>query len=335
MWETAVITKGGVALFNQWAAGGTLTIDSARAGSGVLPAEQLATCTDLVKEQQILQIESFATIDSGVKYKIIITPPDKHYVVNQIGIWGHLDDGESTLLALYQDEHGIDVPAMTDMPEFRYEFYALVAMDTTGDLQVNVTPSLTVSPEELEDRLTEHNADPNAHGKLMLELVPALVRQTIAQNGGVVCVEETLELKASEWKETGASGKYRYQLDVPCELSTEHHLTPVTLDEDSEDVAVSCGMRASASSFDGYIRFKAKRIPYADMHATVLLIGTSQSGSSDGSGYTLPVASPYILGGVKVQENSGLKIDREGNLAVDTPSDDDVRSGIEDTFDTP
>lgn len=165
MWDTSIITDAGVKLLQGWVTGRTLVIDGARAGSGAVPQEALKGSTALLEEKQILSIAGWTELDSGARCEIVIEGPEKGYVCNQIGLWAHLDGGESVLIALYQDERGIDVPAKNDMPEFRYTFYALIALAGTGELSVNVDPTLTVSMEALQKRLAEHNADPAAHGR--------------------------------------------------------------------------------------------------------------------------------------------------------------------------
>lgn len=154
MWETSIITSAGAKLLSGWVAGRTLTVDGARAGCGV--ADDLAERTALTDERQALSIARWEEIEGGARCEIIIDGPEEGYVANQIGLWAHLDGGESVLFAIYQDERGIDVPSKQEMPEFRYVFYALIALSGGGELQVTVDPALcgghwyhgTGSPED-------------------------------------------------------------------------------------------------------------------------------------------------------------------------------------------
>ena len=150
MWDASIITDAGMELLRGWVAGRTLTVDGAKAGSGVVPAEALAGCEALCHEEQALSLAGWEAVEGGARVEIVIQGPEKGYVANQIGLWAHLDGGESVLFALYQDERGIDVPARTEMPEFRYAFFAVIALHGSGELAVTVDPSLSVSREEFE-----------------------------------------------------------------------------------------------------------------------------------------------------------------------------------------
>lgn len=49
-------------------------------------------------------------------------------------------------------------------------------------------------------------------------------------------------------------------------------------------------------------------------------------------GPDVPVASATTVGGVKVQPGSGLSIDEEGNLTVDTPTPEETQKAIDEAF---
>lgn len=210
MWDTSAITKGGVEIFHRWAAGGnTLTIDGAMAGAGLAHADAIWDSTELVDVRSDLSIESYVPNDSGVMFQIIANPAESHYVIHQIGIWGHLNDEESSLIAVYQDEYGVDVPAKAETPEFRYEFHALIAMDTTGKLVVNVDPTLSVTLERLKDAIEEHNADPNAHEAMLAGAVGEAIKEQVQQlteSGEIVTKESVTQVVRDEIRQQGAGG---------------------------------------------------------------------------------------------------------------------------------
>ena len=64
------------------------------------------------------------------------------------------------------------------------------------------------------------------------------------------------------------------------------------------DIANKAGVVSGCETYDGYVRFFSKRIPEANIQATVILF--SKGGGSGGS----------------VGAGQGLKFDDEGNLAV-------------------
>ena len=149
MWDQAVVTNAGKALLQQWAGGGTLTIDGARAGAGAVSQLNLINQTAVTQEKQTLSIISARQVEGGTQFHVQITAPDAGYTAKQIGIYGHLDGGDSTLIALYQDESGITVPSKAEMPDFVYAFYATIQVGNTGTLSVTLDTSALVTQATL------------------------------------------------------------------------------------------------------------------------------------------------------------------------------------------
>lgn len=143
MWTNSVITNAGRAIMEQWAAGGTLTIDGANAGAGTVDISALRTQTALVNTKQALTLKSYSRSSEGVTYKAAFEAAASAYTCNQIGIFGHIGSDSSTLIALYQDSTGIQIPSKAEMPNFAYTFYAIVAGDNdSGALTVETNPGI-------------------------------------------------------------------------------------------------------------------------------------------------------------------------------------------------
>lgn len=149
MWDQAVVTNAGKALLQQWAGGGTLTIDGAKAGAGAVSQLNLINQTAVTQEKQTLSIISARQVEGGTQFHVQITAPDAGYTAKQIGIYGRLDGGDSTLIALYQDESGITVPSKAEMPDFVYAFYATIQVSNTGTLSVTLDASALVTQATL------------------------------------------------------------------------------------------------------------------------------------------------------------------------------------------
>lgn len=149
MWDQAVVTNAGKALLQQWAGGGTLTIDGAKAGAGAVSQLNLINQTAVTQEKQTLSIISAKQVEGGTQFHVQITAPDAGYTAKQIGIYGHLDSGDSTLIALYQDGSGITVPSKAEMPDFVYAFYATIQGSNTGTLSVTLDTSALVTQATL------------------------------------------------------------------------------------------------------------------------------------------------------------------------------------------
>lgn len=163
MWDDAVITNVGKTLLAQWASGGTLNIDSAAAGTGTVNASLLMAQTGLVSQKQAMSIVKSEKITGGVRLQLQLTNKgiSAQYTINQIGVWGSLDGGGTTMMAIFQDDDGVVVPAETDTPEYVFTIYAVLQMDNTGTITVTIDSSVNVSQEqfnELEQKVEELDA---------------------------------------------------------------------------------------------------------------------------------------------------------------------------------
>lgn len=164
---TGVITNAGNALLSQWASEKTLHIDSAAAGTNRVSVATLMAQTTLASQKQTASIVSGEQLAAGYKVKLQITAPDAGYNLSQYGIWGRLDDGGSTLLALFQNDRDIPIPSKDDSPDFVYTFYALLAFDNTGKLELHIDSSAVVTLETVTKMVSEAVA--TKQDKIMVE----------------------------------------------------------------------------------------------------------------------------------------------------------------------
>ena len=163
MWDDAVITNVGKTLLAQWASGGTLNIDSAAAGTGTVNASLLMAQTGLVSQKQTMSIVKSEKITGGVRLQLQLTNKgvSAQYTINQIGVWGSLDGGATTMMAIFQDDDGVVVPAEADTPEYVFTVYAVLQMDNTDTLTVTIDSSVAVSQaqfNELEQKVEDLDA---------------------------------------------------------------------------------------------------------------------------------------------------------------------------------
>lgn len=163
MWDDAVITNVGKTLLAQWAAGGTFNIDSASAGTGTVNASLLMAQTGLVAQKQAMSIVKSEKITGGVRLQLQLTNKgiSAQYTINQIGVWGSLNSGATTMMAIFQDEDGVVVPAEADTPEYVFTVYVVLQMDNTGTLTVTLDSSVAVSQAqfgELEQKVEDLDA---------------------------------------------------------------------------------------------------------------------------------------------------------------------------------
>ncbi|WP_050698010.1 hypothetical protein [Anaeromassilibacillus senegalensis] len=150
-----VVTNVGNALFSQWLVGTKLNISSAAAGTGTVPPAALLAQTALVNQKQVASIVSYERMEKGIKLKVQITAPQTGYFLNQFGLWGTLDSGTPTMVAIFQNEDSIPIPNHADSPDFVYTFYGIIAMSNTGDFSVTVDASAVVSMSTMTAAISE------------------------------------------------------------------------------------------------------------------------------------------------------------------------------------
>lgn len=157
MW-TGVVTNAGTALFAHWALGGTLSIEAARAGTGTVEADQLAGLTNVSGTSHDLSIVEYEAQDSGIEYTIELHAASSAYLAMQVGIFARLDDGDETLIAIFQagsTGEGIAVPSTSELPDFSFTFGALVEMANRSTLTVTIDPTVLVSRNQMNNAIDQ------------------------------------------------------------------------------------------------------------------------------------------------------------------------------------
>lgn len=169
---TGVITNAGQALLNAWALGGhTLTIDGATVGSGYVAAANMRLATSLSSEKDDASIVRNEEVSGGIRFKIQVGAINGDaYTAHEIGLWGHLDDEESsTLIALHQDpDSGISVPTKTEMPDFAFAIYLVHAISNDGTLTITINHDAYASVSDLDEATDELEAEITSNQVLMI-----------------------------------------------------------------------------------------------------------------------------------------------------------------------
>ena len=154
MW-TGAVTNTGVMLLKTWAAGGTLVVTGAQGASGYVNEGTLVNQAALMSPMQDLSIVSYKLTDAGVRYKIQIGPHSSEYTIRQIGLFARLNDGQNTLIAIFQDRNGMTVPSKADMPNYVFSFYGTIQMSNQGELSVVVDAEAFVTQSTMQEYVAE------------------------------------------------------------------------------------------------------------------------------------------------------------------------------------
>lgn len=152
MWNQSVVTDAGNALLIRAAAGETLEITGAKAGTGTVAEAELRSQTALREEKQTLSIVLTDKVEKGNRYKIQFQPVEgaEGYTANQVGLYARMGEEGEVLLALYQDPSGVAIPTQEELRDFVYTLYAVIAIDNSGKLSVAIDSSAYLTMETLQ-----------------------------------------------------------------------------------------------------------------------------------------------------------------------------------------
>lgn len=201
---TKITTAGATLITNCILAGTKLKITQAAAGDGggsyyVPSTEQ----TELVRELwrgPIVSAEQNPTVPNMMDVKIIIDDSVGNFIVREMGLF----DEDGTLIAICNTPDTEKVAISTGVDGRLTMLMHIVVVDSSV-LEFTVTASLdTVSPEDLEAAIAEHNTDPASHADIRQDIADAVSEHNTDTNShpdirvtmaGIDSRLSTLELK--------------------------------------------------------------------------------------------------------------------------------------------
>ena len=148
-------------------------------------------------------------------------------------------------------------------------------------------------------------------------------------------IKKTIEftMAPDDWQEDPeVINGYGFYYDLTDTDITKNMVPDVTIAEDSLWIAALAGMCVTATSFAGYVRLKCVGRPEGDISASCNLLVRGDTGTGGTSVISLLPASATTLGGVIVEEGSGLKVDEDGRLSVDVATDEEVSDAIDEAL---
>lgn len=171
---TRITTAGSTLITNCILAGTKLKITQAAAGDGggsyYLPSTEQ---TELVRELwrgPIVSAEQNASVPNMLDVKIIIDDSVGNFIVREMGLF----DEDGTLIAICNTPDTEKVAISTGVDGRLTMLMHIVVVDSSV-LEFTITPSLdTVSPEDLEEAIAEHNTDPASHPDIRQDITDAV-----------------------------------------------------------------------------------------------------------------------------------------------------------------
>lgn len=145
MWEVATITDAGSNLLASWITGTELRITRAAAGSGTVADADLYALTALKEQKQSMSIVGMSQDENGVTVKLQLEAATDAYTLQQIGVFAKVGSGTEALLAVFQDNVGISIPAASTSQSFIYNFFATIAVNNTGTLTIEIDGGASVT----------------------------------------------------------------------------------------------------------------------------------------------------------------------------------------------
>lgn len=250
-WENSAYTTAGARLLLDSINGTRLTITRAVSGTSVVDTALLPQQTDVAGQPHTLELMGMETVgagdDTARRIRIRITGAESSHVIHQIGLYGRLDGAEEdTLLMLYQDDHGAEVPAASSDHEFEIIFTAAFSISREAKIALALTADLYGLKRFLRKEI--HNN--TAHVKLL-----------------------ELTITAEGWVQENSEAEYGYALEVPIEGLTAEQSPHVTIHKESFATAQKAGVCTESETLDtGVLKLWAKQPPDTDITATLQLI---------------------------------------------------------------
>lgn len=169
------ITDTGSSILDDSINGKGLSITKATFGTGTVDDVLLKQQTALVQEKQVAAITAKIKLSEGYKIGVETRANTEAYVANQIGMWGQVNgEGETYLVAIYQNKTGVQIPSSEEVADFLYTFYCVLAVKNDAKIEIQIDPNFTVSREvldaaveqlhtDIDAAVDEHNKSADAH----------------------------------------------------------------------------------------------------------------------------------------------------------------------------
>lgn len=206
------------------------------------------------------------------------------------------DEGEIPFTALCLESEPEWIRPSSSIVGKLATFDIIAAVGDVDTVSASIDPEAVATIAEIKRKISEHNADPNAHGDTITETVNArleemaeggeivtpeavedIVKEEIAkqQDGGVVRAEHLdLVIPVEGWEpDTDTEGIYPFHRDIANAQIDEDTVPIITILPTSLAAASACGLCPTAVTGPGYFRLYAKTAPTSAIAMSAVLIG--------------------------------------------------------------
>lgn len=171
--DNATITNKGLALLAKVTEGTVLSLLRAVAGSGYVDPGTLQEQTEVTDVKQELSFSTQSYPEErkcAVPIRLVNTGLTTGYNARQIGLYAFdPDDGEILfLIAQSEDQAGTEVKPESEMPGFSVSWEFFIEYGSADGVTVAVDPSNTVTVQEAQNMVENHNKDTNPHAGVLV-----------------------------------------------------------------------------------------------------------------------------------------------------------------------
>ena len=273
-WFGVITNAGKAALAQSISEEKVLDLDEVKLGTGVYTEAEMYNATAVSGYCGTGELGTKRGIESGVQVIANIYALPTAQTVKQLGIYGTIDN-VSVLIALYQNESGVEVPSISQFRDFAYALSAVWDIDNTENLTITVSESACV-PYPVCNVFRE-------------EIAIDLDKKVDKIPGKGLSTEDFTTAE-----KTKLSG---------IETNANRYVLPTA----SENVLGGVKVGANLSISNGVLSANTSIASQSTLG--VVKIGSGINVDVNGvisNGYTLPTASAGTLGGVKVGTNLSI-----------------------------
>lgn len=156
--------------------------------------------------------------------------------------------------------------------------------------------------------------------------------RNMAQAGQLGVSKRTLSIPTEGWTEDTDYG-YGRVLELPLQGVTGRMTPMLTVLPGGVQTAADCGLAHFLETGNNVLRLWAKRDPAKSITASLTLLGdVGRFMCIGGDTAALVPAGADTLGGVMIQEGSGLTVDAEGRLSVDAVSETELEQLLDEVL---
>lgn len=228
-------------------------------------------------------------------------------------------------------------------------FDIIAAVGDVDKVTAVIDPESIATAGLVEQAISDHNADENAHKRTIEAVANKVVADSFADGTAksetVAIVQDMISsgeistgafhkvidsrLTPQNWRsDPNPKNGFIFYYDIADTDATAGLVPMVVVNENSRETAAKCELSFNAETIEGGIRVKCVTKPTENIDVTAFLFSGGAGGAA--GVFTLPVATNTRLGGVKIGD--GVDVTHDGLLSADAETDANVATMLREVF---